>query len=204
MIRRDLRNRIRRRLKQYDADFFTEDELNDWIGDEIRGMLPQLFKTGFDTSLTTQTTNNEYTIPSGVDKVLEFWYKDGDGNYTNEIKIKRQFASTLFLSNTAGESSRTIRLFVRKAYTVPTTDTETLEVEDNKLDIIIYGVMATSFEAAISFALDKETYKSRSEPSISDASALSRQADKFHSLKALAIRKALPSQYARTIDLVSN
>ena len=204
MTKRDLVDRARRRLKQYDADFISEDELSDWIDDEIRDMPPQLFKLGFDTSLTTQTTNNEYTIPSGVDKVLEFWYKDSDGNYSNEMKIKRQLAGTVFLSNICGDSGKGIRLYVRKPYTVPSTETATMDIEDNKIMIILYGIMATAFDAAAAYSLDKETYRSKSEPESSGVSSLNRIAAYYRNLKAVSIRKAMPPQYARNIDLVNN
>jgi len=164
-LRSDIRTRVRDYLYEETADWFTNDQLNRLITEEINSLPSKdIYKESvYETDLVVDQT--EYTLPTNTAEVEKIQRNDGttaDPSW-NDFTGWDVFNNALYLDwkpSTADE----IRAFLRIEFTAPTGDVIALDVPDNVCEIVVWGVVIRCYKRVIGYLRQAKNWDSVSKP----------------------------------------
>ena len=165
MVRSDVRADARAYLYETTADLFSDSDLDIFVNMELRSLprkgvyLEQLWEE--DTVVDQQ----DYSLPSGTYKVekLEMNYGTSSNTDWQEILGYNQFAAALWLPFKP-DSVKTMRIWIRKTFTVPTDDVTAMDYPDEKREVLALGVALRGYRQLIGYMVDQKNYDSIIKP----------------------------------------
>lgn len=164
-LRSDIRTRVRDYLYEDTADWFTNDQLNRLISEEIRSLpgkdiyLEQVHETNLVDG------QKDYTLPSNTVEVERLEQNAGtvaDPVWT-EFAGWDVFNNTLYLDFDP-DSTDQIRAFLRCEFTVPTGDINELDVPDNLCEVVVWGVVVRAYKMCIGYFRNARNWDSVTKP----------------------------------------
>lgn len=166
--RSDLRTEIRDNIQEASGitgAIWSDILLNRHITREIRSLpkkdiyLEELWTT------TTVQNQEDYTLPTGTHKVEKLERNDSTSAvpYWNEIKGYDTYAGALYLPYLPG-SSETIRVHIKKQFTVPTDDVTAVDIPDDTCEVVVWGVTIRCYKMLIGYLRGSQSWDSVTKP----------------------------------------
>ena len=160
-LRSDIRTRIRDYLYESTADWFTDDQLNRLISEEIRS-LPSKDIYGeavYETDLVVDQM--EYALPTNTAEVEKIEINKGSSSSPSweDFTGWDVYNNSLYLDwkpSTADE----IRAFLRTTFTNPSGDVVALEVSDDICEIVVWGVVIRAYKMVIGYLRQSKNWDS--------------------------------------------
>lgn len=209
-LRSDLRTEIRDNLQEasgIDGAIWSDDLLNRHITREIRS-LPA--KDIYDEDIYTVTLDptidysDGISLPTGTVKVEAVERNDGTSSFPDWIGISGvdNYNGAIFLPYRV-HTAVSLRLKIKKTFTVPTDDVTALDIPDDKCEIVAAGVTLRCFKMLVAYLFKSISWDSVTKPGdvqVSVAQNWVRDAKKEYDE---VIRNYRTEPRPRDIDLVS-
>ena len=164
-LRSDIRTRVRDYLYESSADWFTDDQLNRLVNEEIRSLPSRdIYKeTVYETNLVKD--QKEYTLPDVTIEVEKIERNDGTAALPqwNSFTGWDTFNNALYLDWNPSSTDE-IRAFLQCEFTVPTDDTTELDVPDNVCEIVVWGVVVRCYKMVIGYIRQAKNWDAISKP----------------------------------------
>jgi len=164
-LRSDLRTRTRDYLYESTADWFTDDQLNRLIREEILSLPSKdiYLESVYTTNLVSGQL--EYTLPTGSKKPDKIQINHG----TSTSPVWDDFTGWDLFNNAIyldwrPSSADEIRAFLKLPFTVPTGDVVALDVPDDVCEIVVWGVVVRAYKMVIGYLRQAKNWDSVSKP----------------------------------------
>lgn len=202
--REDIRTEVRDNIYESVADLVTDAQLNRMISAELRG-LPR--KNIYIEELRTSTTvvdQLDYSLPTNTYKVelVERNWGTASQPTWEEIKGWDNYDDALWLKERPS-SAWTMRIHIRKGFTVLSDDVTASDVPDDKMEVVIFGVVVRAYKMILGYFLDAKNWDAIAKPdgvSLNQILNLYREAKEDYKD---AVNKYKTSPRPRDIDLVN-
>lgn len=165
MVREDVRSDARALLYEATADLFTDANLNTYINQELRS-LPRRGIYLEDIYTTTTVLNQvDYMLPTGTYKVeqIEINFGNSDNTDWQTINGWKQFAGAIWLPSKPSDA-RTLRIWIRKSFTVPSADGVTMDFPVEKSEVLSIGAAIRAYQSLMGYMSDQKNYDSIIKP----------------------------------------
>jgi hypothetical protein len=163
--RTDLRGYVRNYLYEATADLFTDAKINQAL-DEAMIELP---RDGINNQEIQETTlivdQLDYALPTGTDTVEEVEINLGTSAkpYWKGMQGWDVYADSLWLSARPSRAD-TIRIKIRKEFTVLTSDLTDTDVPDNKIPVLTCLAAIKCYEMFIGYFVDAKNWDAIAKP----------------------------------------
>lgn len=164
-LRSDLRTRIRDDIYESAADLITDAQLNRYIAAEINSLpSKQIFLKKMYTT-TTVVDQYDYALPTGTVEVEKVERNDGTttGPVWTVINGCQVYDSALHLPYRPGTAD-TIRVHIQKTFTNPDDDATTLDIPDDKLEVVVQGCVVRAYRSLVSYLRQSISWDSVTAP----------------------------------------
>lgn len=164
-FRSDLRTRIRDYMYESSADWFTDNQLNRLITEEIRS-LPSKDIFAEKVYTTPLVANQmDYVLPTGTKEIERIERNQGTSTLPDwtEFTGFDTFNNSLYLDYRPSVAD-TIRVFIRAEFTVPTDDVTTLDIPDDVCEIVVWGVVVRAYKMVIGYLRQSKNWDSIAKP----------------------------------------
>lgn len=143
--------------------FITDAQLNKQINKEIRS-LPSKDIYAEDV-LAFSTSSNEYTLSSTTFKIESIERNVGTTTdpYWQEIKGWDTYGGKLYLPFKLS-SSTDFRMFRKKTFSTLSDDSTSSDIPDDKMEVVIQGVICRSYRFVLSYLKDAKNWDSVAKP----------------------------------------
>jgi hypothetical protein len=163
--RSDLRTRVRDYLYEAAADWFSNDQLNRLISEEILSLPSKdiYLESLYTTNLVVN--QQDYTLPTGTKKIEKLQINNGTSTipYWNDVTGYDTFNNAIYL-DWIPYSTNEIRAFLRFQFTNPTGDVVALDVPDDVCEIVVWGVVIRAYKMAIGYLRNAKNWDSVAKP----------------------------------------
>lgn len=202
-VRSDIRTEVRDEIYESAADLITDAQLNRAISREIRS-LPRngIYLEELHTT-STVVDQLDYVLPTGTYKVELVERNWGTASQPDwqEVKGWDLYGTALYL---LGRPTVvwTMRVHVRKSFTVLSDDSTSSDIPDEKVDVVILGVAVRCYRYLMGYFKNAKNWDAIAKPNgISMSQIQSWYRDiKSEYEKMIALYKTVPRP--RDIDLV--
>ncbi len=164
-LRSDIRERVRDYLYEASADWFTDNQLNRLISEEIRSLPSKdiYLETVYVTNLVANQM--DYTLPTGSKKPDKIQVNHGtsDAPEWDDFTGWDVFNSSLYLEWRPSTADQ-IRAFLKCSFTVPTGDVTALDVPDDVCEIVVWGVVVRAYKMVIGYLRQSKNWDSIAKP----------------------------------------
>ncbi len=154
---------------------------------------------------TTSTVVNQYdyTLPTGTEKVEKVERNDGSATVPlwNEINGVDTYAGAMYLPYRPS-SVETIRIKIKKQFTVPTDDSTALDVPADVCEVLVWGVTIRCYKMLMGYLRGSQSWDAVTKPgdlTLSSIQAWLRDAVKYYND---LIQKYMTIPLPRDISLV--
>lgn len=170
-LRSDLRTEIRDNIQEasgIDGAIFSDALINRHITREIRS-LPQkeVYLEELHTATLSSTTDysNGITLPTGTVKIEEVERNEGTSSYPDWEPLRGVdfYAGALFLPYRI-TSSTSVRMKLKKEFTVPTDDVTALDIPDDKCEVVVWGVTVRLYRILMGYLRGSQSWDSVTRP----------------------------------------
>lgn len=164
-LRSDIRTRVRDYLYESSADWFTDNQLNRLITEEVRS-LPSKDIYLEDLYTTSLVANQmDYTLPTGTKKIERIERNQGTSTLPEWTEFTGWdiFNGAIYLDYRPSTTD-TIRAFIRKEFTVPTDDVTALDIPDDVCEILVWGVVVRAYRMVIGYLRQSKNWDSVAKP----------------------------------------
>ncbi len=206
-LRSDIRQEVRDNIQEASGvtgAIWSDTLLNRHITREIRSLpkkdiyLEELWTT------TTVANQYDYVLPTGTEKVESVERNDGISDIPDwtEINGVDNYAGAIYLPYRPTKAD-TIRIKIKKQFTVPTGDTTALDVPDDVCEVLVWGVTVRCYKILIGYLRGSTSWDSVTKPGdlqISSIQAWLRDAEKYYQD---LIQEYMTVPKPRDIDMVS-
>lgn len=156
---------VRDDLYEATADILTDLQLQRAIKREIRS-LPRkgIYLEELWTTSTVQD-QFDYTFPSGTLKIEQVEINIGSSSVPSweELKGWRMYAGALYLGERPSQAW-TMRVHIRKAFSDLTDDTTSSDVPDEKMEVVIQGVLCRAYKMILGYLKDAKNWDAIAKP----------------------------------------
>jgi len=154
-LRTDLRTEIRDYIYEASGEtgaIWSDAVLNRMISREVQALPSNDIYLEETWTTTTVVDQYDYTLPTGTQKVEQVERNDGTTDLPdwNELNGCDTYGDVLTLPYRPSAAD-TLRIKIKKAFTIPSDDTTNLEVPDDKCEVIVVGVALRCFKRMIGY-----------------------------------------------------
>lgn len=145
-----MHNRFRRRTRDTNSAnyYFTNDDITNFLANAIRKLYPYTYNEVIDESLTTESTTEKFSFPTGVTRITKIQFIDSSGNVVSSSSGYSLRARQIIFDS-APSSGYTFRLYCEKMY-------QKLAEVPEIFDDLILDLMI--LEAWQTFEIDRSRY----------------------------------------------
>lgn len=164
-LRSDLRTSIRDDIYESVADLITDAQLNRYISAEISSLpSKQIFLKKLYTT-TTVVDQYDYALPTGTVEVEKVERNDGtsDSPVWTTINGCEVYDDAIHLPYRPGTTD-TIRIHIQKAFANPSDDSTTLDIPDDKLEVVVQGCVVRCYRSLIGYFRQNKAWDSVTAP----------------------------------------
>jgi hypothetical protein len=182
-IRQEVRDNIQETSGQQGA-IWSDALLNRHIAREIRS-LPKYDIYNEQLWTTTTVVNQyDYVLPIGTEKVESVEINGGSVTLPvwSEINGVDNYAGALYLPYRPS-IARTLRIKIKKQFTVPTDDVTALDVDDDVCEVVTWGVTLRCYKMLIGYLRGSQSWDSVTKPgdlTLPTIQAFIRDAEKYY------------------------
>lgn len=171
MTQADIRTEVRDYIQETSGvtgGIFTDDVLNRAIASEIRGLPSKdIYKEElWQVSLVPTTDYSDgIALPDGTVKVEGIERNDGTATYEdwNPLSGVDNYEGAIFLPYTV-TSAQDIRVKIKKAFAVPANNTDQVEVPEDKMEVVIWGVVIRCYRMLLGYLRGSQSWDSVTKP----------------------------------------
>ena len=168
MVRSDLRTEIRDNIQEASGAsnaIWSDTLLNRHITREIRSLPSKEIYLEQLWTMSTVANQIDYSLPTGTVKVESVERNDGTASLPQwyELNGWDNYAGALYLPYTPG-TSESIRIKIKKAFTVPSDDVTALDIPDDKTEIVVWGVTIRCYRILIGYLRGSVSWDSVTKP----------------------------------------
>lgn len=164
-LRSDLRTGVRDLLYESTADLITDAQINRALKREIDSLpSKQIFLKKFYTT-TTVVDQMDYALPSGTVEVELLERNDGtsDAPVWTEINGFEVYDEAIHLPYRPANAD-TIRIHIQKKYANPEDDSTTLDLQDERLELVEMGGALRCYRMLMSYFRQSKSWDSTTAP----------------------------------------
>lgn len=164
-VRSDIITRVRDYLYEATADKFTDAQLQRFFLEELRALPSKAVYLEQIWSTTLVQNQQSYTLPANIFKVERVEINYGTASVPDWEKIDGwdNYSGALYLSFLPS-STYTLRAFLRMKFTDITDDVTTLEIDDDKSEILVWGIVIRAYKALIGYLKGDLSWDSVTKP----------------------------------------
>jgi hypothetical protein len=165
MTRDEIRVRVRDYLYESSADLWSDAQINRLYEEETRS-LPE--KDVYLEELWTTSTvadQIDYTLPDGTVKVelVERNYGTSTKPDWGELSGWDNYSGALYLPYTPTDVE-SIRIHIKKRFTVVTDDVTALDLPDEKTELLVWGIVVRAYQMLIGYLRGSVSWDSVTKP----------------------------------------
>lgn len=164
-FRSDIRTRARDYMYESSADWFTDAQFNRLITEEIRSLPSK--RIYLERVYTTALVANQmdYVLPTGTKKIERIERNQGTSSLPDWTEFTGWdiFNSALYLDYRPSTAD-TIRVFIRKEFSIPTDDVTLLDISDDVCEIVVWGVVVRAYKMVIGYLRQSKNWDSVAKP----------------------------------------
>lgn len=165
MTRADIRTRVRDAVYEDSADLLSDAKLNRMFEDELR-FLPteRVFKQEI-WERTTEQNIKEYTLPSGSVQVEKVFITHGTTAPISwsEVNGFKEYAGAVILPFYPS-GTETLRIEVLKKFTIVSNVNDTLDIDDEKTDVLVKGITIRAYNSIIGYYAHSKNHNAVTSP----------------------------------------
>lgn len=170
-LRSDIRTEVRDNIQEasgIDGAIFTDDLINRHIERELLSLprkgiyLEEMWTQTLDP---TEDYSSGIVLPSGTVKVESVERNDGTSSNPdwNLLSGIDNYNGSIFLPFTV-TTSYDIRVKIKKVFTVPSDDVVALDLDDDKCEVLIWGVTIRCYRILIGYLRGSQSWDSVTKP----------------------------------------
>ncbi len=163
--RANIRTEVRDAFYEPVADLISDNQLNKFLAQEIRS-LPRkgIYLEEYETA-TVDQNHSDYGLNSNVYKVdaVEANVGTADLPQWSPLKGWEQFGDAIRLA-TYPSGFDTIRIKVRKNFTVLTDDTTVSDIPDDVMEVVIWGTVKRAYMSLMGYFKDAKNWDAIAKP----------------------------------------
>lgn len=169
MTREDYRNRVIGKLANLSTNLntvITTSEINSAFLDALRNLPYKGVYKEEKWYKTLSTSQKEYSLEGEFLKVEKVEFDLGTGSDREEWEKQQgweEFAGSLHLA-TYPTSAHTVRVWVKKKFTEIEDDDTTVDVPDDKGEVLVLGIVRRLLDNIIHYMIDANNYDSVAKP----------------------------------------
>lgn len=166
--RSDVRTRTRDYLHESTASIWSDAQLNRYYLEELRSLPAKnvYLEELWEASLSSGTDYSDgITLPTGTYKVESVERNDGTSSNPawNELKGVDNYGGAIHLPYDP-TSDETIRVKIKKNFTEVEDDVTSLDIPDNKTEILVWGMVVRAYKQLIGFYRNSVSWDSVTKP----------------------------------------
>lgn len=165
-LRSDIRTRVRDYLHESVADIFADAQLNRYISEELLSLpSKEVYAEGVETD-TLELNVTTYPIPSGVQKIEKIERDESTGSAISSWVPLRgwdTYGGNIYLDWLPSKADN-IRMFCKKAFTVPSGDVVALDIPDDKSEVLVWGVVVRAYKQLIGYLRNSVAWDTVTKP----------------------------------------
>lgn len=164
-LRSDIRTRVRDYLYESTADWFTDNQLNRLISEEIQSLPSKDVYLEYVYNDTLELDVMEYAFATGVKKIEKIQINHGTSGSPewSDFTGWDSYNDTIYLDYLP-KTTDTLRIFSKKAFTVPSGDVVALDVPDDVCEIVVWGVVVRAYKMVIGYLRQSKNWDSVAKP----------------------------------------
>lgn len=169
MLRSDYRDRIKNKLATLSTslpDVFPDSEIDTAFLDALRNLPYKGVYLEEKWQRTLTTTDKEYALPAGTLKAekVEFNIGTTDKPQWEKQTGWEEFAGSIHL-DVYPSTTWTMRIWLKKKFTEIDDDSTTVDVPDDKAEVVVLASVRRLLENLIHYMIDSKNYDSVAKPS---------------------------------------
>lgn len=165
-LRSDIITEVRDSFYEDSASLFTDVKLRRFLAQEIRS-LPRkgIYLEELHTT-TTEVDRLDYPIPTGTNKIEKLERNWGTASQPDWVEIKGwdTYAGSIYLPERPTDTF-TMRAHIQKGFTVLTDDVTASDIPDDKMEVVIWGVVVRAYRAIMGYLRDAKNWDAIAKPS---------------------------------------
>lgn len=164
--RADVILEVRDAFYEASANLFTDAQIKRFINQEIRSLPTK--DIYLEEIHTTSTVINQldYVLPTGTLKVEKLEVNLGTSSQPDwqEVKGFDTYGGALYL-DLRPAIVETMRVHLRKAFTIFSDETTASDVPDDKMEVVIWGTVVRAYRAVMGYLRDAKNWDAIAKPS---------------------------------------
>lgn len=203
-VRSDIRTRVRDYLYEATADWFSNDQLNRLITEEVLSLPTKgvTNKAVYTTNLVVDQT--DYTLPDNCVEVENIEINNGtttDPDWDDFLGW-RVFNDALYLDGKPSKADE-IRIFIQTEFTAPTDDVTALDISDDACEILVWGVVVRCYKMVIGYLRQSKNWDSVGKPESISVSTVQQWLIEAKRDYLDLLKQYSTMEYVKEINLVS-